>query len=594
MKQIKNLAWMSAIALAGTMTFAACSSDDDKVENINPTYDGKSVKTQFAINIPRAAQTRQTAEITQNNSNFRGMQDIKLIPMIAGTIDGTTTETFAKVIDLDAATTNEINASSSHKIYSDVEIPVETKSFLFYGQATIDNTDNSHANNGILSPNGLTEGGSVSGITFTLQNMLHTTELNSAFNNAGTTLTGYLNEIISVRGWKDTENLDLKEAYTQLSKLKVCSSGYILKMMQEVYNIAENLTSHATYGNLATSITNAIASEGKPFTINSGTLAFSSSDSNITNFPTQFGYPFGAIALSFNETNGTFSKVQEYIGSTDNHVKVSSICYPAALYYFTNTNLYANNNTMDNWPQTPSTWDTPANWNGWSNKVTAATQSIALKNNIQYGVSLLKTIVKTSANTLKDNAKIAGGQTVDQTIPVTDTSFPLTGILIGGQPSQLGWDMLATTSANFDQTIYDNKMNGNIYATTTNSTANYTLALDNTKATEKPVHIAIELQNNSGLPFYGVDGIVPIGSKFYLIAKLDPTSGTGNHEQPFDGANVPNHVFIQDYTTAANLTIKSLQNAYVTIPDLRSTKLQLGLSVDLEWKSGLVFNLDIN
>lgn len=592
MKQIKNLAWMSAIALAGTMTFAACSSDDDKVENINPTYDGKSVKTQFAINIPRAAQTRQTAEITQNNSNFRGMQDIKLIPMIAGTIDGTTTETFAKVINLDEATTNDITSSSSNKIYSDVEIPVETKSFLFYGQATTDVRDESPTNNGVLSPNGLTEGGSVSGITFTLQNMLNTTELNTSFNEAITTLVGYLNNIIGVYGWAETNNADLLEAYTQLSKLKVCSSAYILKMIQEVYNIAENLKNHATYGSLATSITEAIAGTDKPFTVNSGTLAFVSTDSKITNFPAQFGYPFGAIALKFE--NGSFSKIQEYIGSTDNHVKVSSICYPAALYYFTNTNLYANNNTMDNWPQTPSTWDTPANWNGWSNKVTAATQSIALKNNIQYGVSLLKTIVKTSANTLKDNAKIAGGQTVDQTIPVTDTSFPLTGILIGGQPSQLGWDMLATTSANFDQTIYDNKMNGNIYATTTNSTANYTLALDNTKATEKPVHIAIELQNNSGLPFYGVDGIVPIGSKFYLIAKLDPTSGTGNHEQPFDGANVPNHVFIQDYTTAANLTIKSLQNAYVTIPDLRSTKLQLGLSVDLEWKSGLVFNLDIN
>lgn len=593
MKQIKDLAWMSAIALAGTITFAACSSDDDKVQNINPTYDGKSVKTQFAINIPRAAQTRQTVDITQNNSNFRGMQDIKLIPMIAGTIDGTTTETFAKVIDLDAVTTNEIKASSSHKIYSDVEIPVETKSFLFYGQATTDDTDKSPANNGVLSPNGLTEGGSISGITFTLQNMLHTTDLNSAFENAGTALIGYLNEIISVEGWKDTENLDLKEAYTQLSKLKVCSSGYILKMMQEVYNIAKNLTSHATYGSLATSITNAIASEGKPFKINSGTLEFSSTNSNITNFPTQFGYPFGAIALSFNETNGTFSKVQEYIGSTDNHVKVSSICYPAALYYFTNTNLYANNNTMENWPSNPADWDATTNWNGWSNKVTAATQSIALKNNIQYGVALLKTTVKTSASSLKDNAKNAGGQTVDQTIPVTDSSFPLTGVLIGGQPDQLGWDMLAKTEE-FNQTIYDNKMNGNIYATPSNSTANYTLALDNSKAKDKPVHIAIELQNNSGLPFYGVDGIVPIGSKFYLIAKLDPTSGSGNHAQPSEGANVPNHVFIQDYTTVTNLTIKSLQNAYVTIPDLRSTKLQLGLSVDLEWKSGLVFNLDIN
>ena len=52
-------------------------------------------------------------------------------------------------------------------------------------------------------------------------------------------------------------------------------------------------------------------------------------------------------------------------------------------------------------------------------------------------------------------------------------------------------------------------------------------------------------------------------------------------------------VFIQDYTTKANFTINSLKNAYVTIPDLRASKLQLGLSVDLTWQSGLIFNVDI-
>jgi hypothetical protein len=54
-----------------------------------------------------------------------------------------------------------------------------------------------------------------------------------------------------------------------------------------------------------------------------------------------------------------------------------------------------------------------------------------------------------------------------------------------------------------------------------------------------------------------------------------------------------NDVFLQDYTTTANLTITSLKNAYMTIPDLRSTKLQLGLAVDLSWKSGLTFNVEL-
>lgn len=82
-----------------------------------------------------------------------------------------------------------------------------------------------------------------------------------------------------------------------------------------------------------------------------------------------------------------------------------------------------------------------------------------------------------------------------------------------------------------------------------------------------------------------------MNAKFYMVAKLDPTSGTGNFVQPTP--NVSNHVFIQDHTTIANLKINSLKNAYVNIPDLRSTKLQLGLSVDLEWKKGLIFSATI-
>ena len=586
MKQIKNLAWMSAIALAGTITFAACSSDDDKVQNINPTYDGKSVKTQFAINIPRAAQTRQTAEITQNNSNFRGMQDIKLIPMRAGVIEGSTTENFSKIISLDNIG-DEVTSDKSNKIYSDVEIPVETKSFLFYGEAIKDGDNNSH--NGVLTPSGLTEGSSVSNINFTLKNVLENSE---SFNSARSSLISYLNTIINVTNWDTTDNEDLKEAYTKLTKLNVCASSYILQMVQEVYNIANELKGDGTYGTLATNICTAIIG-GNPAPFKAaadGTLSFETNDNNIIQFPTTFGFPFGAVPIVFD--NESFKAADSYIGTTTNHVKVSSICYPASLYYFTNTGLRANNQTVDaaTWPTTTAGW---ANyeWNGWGDIVTAGTHSIALKENIQYGVALLETNVQTNSISLEDNAMAVANQPVNQKITVSDNSFQLTGVLVGAQPSKLGWNMKATNDATYDYTIYDSEMNGNIYATTTNASKNYTMVLDNTSAADKPVHIAIELVNNSGQPFYGVDGIVPMNAKFYMVAKLDPTSGTGNFVQPTP--NVSNHVFIQDHTTIANLKINSLKNAYVNIPDLRSTKLQLGLSVDLEWKDGLKFSATI-
>ena len=63
---------------------------------------------------------------------------------------------------------------------------------------------------------------------------------------------------------------------------------------------------------------------------------------------------------------------------------------------------------------------------------------------------------------------------------------------------------------------------------------------------------------------------------------------------PYDGSGntiKERRIFIQDYMTQANFTIgeTSLQSALIAVPDLRSTQISLGLSVDLEWQGGLVF-----
>jgi hypothetical protein len=50
-------------------------------------------------------------------------------------------------------------------------------------------------------------------------------------------------------------------------------------------------------------------------------------------------------------------------------------------------------------------------------------------------------------------------------------------------------------------------------------------------------------------------------------------------------------VFIQDYLTSVTFTMDmtSLHAAYLTVPDLRASSMSLGLSVDMNWKSGLNF-----
>ena len=41
------------------------------------------------------------------------------------------------------------------------------------------------------------------------------------------------------------------------------------------------------------------------------------------------------------------------------------------------------------------------------------------------------------------------------------------------------------------------------------------------------------------------------------------------------------------------MTLKSLQNAYNTVPDLTATNLEFALSVDLSWQRGYTFEVDI-
>ena len=149
-------------------------------------------------------------------------------------------------------------------------------------------------------------------------------------------------------------------------------------------------------------------------------------------------------------------------------------------------------------------------------------------------------------------------------------------------------------------------MNGTIVAKAgTASDPNYTLVLDNwindTQANQQKVNIAVELTNNSDQDFWGYNGLITKGQTFYLIGQLDPTakSMADISDKPYmsDSYRYPQNnivrVFMQDYTTTANFTINDLKKAYSTIPDLRVAKLELGLSVDLSWSTGITYDVPL-
>ena len=651
MKKFNHYVLNGAIALLSTVGFVACSSSDDVTDApVNPTYDGKSVKAQFAINIATPGsknQTRMTSDNTQmSGSKFLGMQNIYLFPLTLEGSNGPTSSTIvSSIIPLGLIDANNgasdamhIDGTKDYKLYNDVNVAVGTNNFLFYGEGPSGTDMSTYFEKGKLTANvkGKT---SVGNINFKPVQIA----AQSTYSSIQDEFVSYLNDIVGAShtdgtttittNWNNMgENLTgdmavLKGAYDKFIQLKAGSAVAILASVQSLYNIVKPISGKTSSDakDLANAICTKILNTGgtniklKESSETSGPtyiLSYDSSDKNYTEFPETQGLPQGAMILEYSSTSipaFSYKTTSANIGTTDNNnINVDNIVYPACIEYFVNTPLKATNSDVITWPTTASSWDSD-NWDSWGNVVLPSTRTIALQNTINYGVSSLKTTIKavTETGLLEDNQKNFYSNMENQQVAVGE-GFTVTGILIGGQPEQVEWNFLSS-SDNFNNTVFDRSMpkeNGNITVIAKNYSDNnetskpfYTLLLDNmvsgASASQKDVNFAIELVNTSNTDFYGVDGIVAAGQKFYLVGKMSLSNDTQTINFPTDSdyrfpGKDTKRIFIQDYTTNLNVTFKSLKNAYVTIPDLRASNLQLGLSVNLTWQSGLTFNVPID
>lgn len=689
MKKLFYLAMMGAIAFTGAIGFTACSSEDDVANN--PTFDGESVKTSFALNIPYAQKGTRMAETTvqgQATPVFRGMENIFLFPLSQAPTAGSDNQFPFTNIPLAAIANDDINATTqSSKVYSDVNIAVGTSNFLFYGTAATKTASTSSNatkfSNGYVGSTLATTNAKTSDIEFSL-NPIHST-VTTALTTPENYLVSVLNYIMQANDGATTpttwasykESTDaryqvLKDDYNALTRADIRggSANAVLYTVNALYNnIAyalsitadntDNATLRAIYANILARIENyftatatgATGFDAQGYRLDAYTLAYKTGaqninsvdytvDAKITNFPAEQDLPEGAAQLTWNTTSNQFEYLNtpKVVNGTTDVIDVTKICFPVELMYYCNTPVKASNKVIPTtgtgaWPKfkdnNTGNWDDDNYWTNttlnWQDVVSSTTRSIALRDNINYGVALLKVTIKANGTAsgsdyvLTDNAAAKGAAAEDQNIPIASAGFPLSGVFVGGQPSIVGWNYLSAATAqgykqNADRTmvIYDRSMNESPAATNGTATGcNYTLVFDNYKqgaaaADQDAVNVAVELTNNTGQDFYGTDGLIRKGQKFYLIGRLDPKAAsgktgtiewpanttTGKYGDRFPANNVE-RVFIQDYTTIANFTIQNLKNAYVTIPDLRVAQLQLGLSVDLQWRAGVTYDVDL-
>lgn len=500
-------------------------------------------------------------------------------------------------------------AKQGRYIYRDVEIPVGTKNFVFYGKAK-EEVDNKFTN-GNLVEDGL------NGKTVALGAVKFQLDLINSGLNLGTAAAGEeasYNKVLKALETVTETKVGEGENAIAWTNVTVPASGETdyakLNHAKKLWEAFKTLKagSAASVREALTRLDESVGVEGATATTadDEGLLLLQTLKANIAKaktmltdntFPADFNLPDGAVQVELSETGNKWSFKSPTVQVGEASIDYAKITYPAALYYTVNTPVKANNNASTGladamWPDRNAWTGGTAKWGeGWTDEVKNSTRTIALKDAIQYGVANLKTTVKLDAKNLNDNASGKGGQVADQNIDVNG-KLKLTGVLVGGQPNYVGWDFKAPAASDvsFDYTVYDKNIDKSVAdLTTTKSDPNYTLVLDNNKADKNDVvYVVLEFVNNTGVDFYGKEGMVPKEGKFYLVGKLDKAATTG----VTNTKNV-DRIFVQDHTTVANFNIKDLRNAYNNIPDLRSTSVSVGLAVNLTWENGIEFNVEI-
>ena len=579
MKKYLVFGMMSAVALS----FTACSSEEEVVVN-NPTFDGTSVKTEFALNVPTKVATRQQKAITQDGTDFRGLNELYVAPFAtAKQADNNPVKaTDVKVGDVSLSTFTAFDhETAKDKWYNDITVPVGTNAFLVYAKAT---TNGTAAANGALEMTPADPFAGIEDLKFSLK------AIDAEYDLAaeGKAITDALTALAATEGvpsagvpacaWsavKAEDNQLYAELYKNFSSLKAGAAKDVLAYLKTQLKPALIQNSGDANGidvKLAAAIDDAIAAIPETFP--------------------KAGIPDGAAVLKCE--NGVFSfDVENFI--TGEKWGANAFVTPAELWYRANTGIRVANEIKSTQVGSQD-WATfvGSAYNAADNMVKASTQSVALLNPLQYGVANLETQIKFAAENLVVTKKVvtnqATGETTDETVEsVPVNKLTLTGILVGDQKN-VDWQF-KPVAADPAVVVYDTDLIKTTFDEKDFQTASQTLVCETTEDKEY-VNVALEFVNNTEKAFTGVDGIVPVGAKFYLIGKLDISEAGKNWKTKTTGNE--KLIFEQDFKTIAKFLINKLQGtAYNNIPDLRSPELELGLSVDLEWQAGYEFEVAI-
>ena len=575
-------------AKAGTVLFAAavmlssCSNDEVVPDGGIPVGERDAVKTSFSFAIPAPVSRATGADVQdgQGSNKFLGMKNLKLMPFaLAGGADDyvVANSIIAGDIQLTSATIDNSESDNFVKTFTDVVIPSGDIAFLFYGEANHDTQFNGKLN--------MTEGANVTtpaDIEFSLQNIEEGAYTGGTYETADALIEAWKTNVTdALATWVATftdENEDKTKATTLQDNYFKFNSASLMGLQLAAQYLSSELGSDDY-----TSMTGASTLKGSI-----DGMITELAQGAYTNFPANlpkgtYKLENGLITIDENGPSGS-----SIVASTASN----KYYYPSSLYYWTNAYPVAYETTpvFSNWSN--------GTYTGARTVISTNTTKIALNKTINYGVARLdvKAAIKANGTTIPAG-KING--TTPTSVTLADHNFIVKGVLVGGLPDALDWEMHPSTGDTYSRAVYDTRMNKTDYELTNAATpdwaslpvAIYSLlpetadASVSTEATGATPNIALEILND-GPQFYGLDGnLIPEGGTFYLAGKLTYKADSGKPDVV--------RVLQQDYNTTVQLTISSLAKAYNTVPDLINPRLELALAVDIEWEAGLVLDVPL-
>jgi len=600
-EHIINIIGTRAFALLTLCCLLACSTSD---EISSPDMEQEAVPVSLSLSVAtnRAGTTRMSAANTQNDNTFRGVQDLWLVPfMKEGEI--VSGDTPLSPVTSEGQTIDATNGAAKFFFNPDAaRMQIGTASFLAYGRAKV-------ASGGPFVNGSLTASYNNTPMNFTPAAVTFTPDVIPANTSDATKadrIAVYLTNIAKAGNWRndnDTKELfyDFANIHNSVAEPFAGSSTNILKHVNKTYQI---VSSSISDGALKNAILEAIT-DPRYVTVEGTTItALSGIDNDMTGYPANL--PDGVAGMCWNGT-AFESRPGNNFGS---------YVYPAELYYYANSQIYTSPQEMEDQyvttataTQEADTWATfiakykDKTTGEFNTTVTEDTRSIALIDQLQYGVACLAVQIQAKIPTGGNKIYAFDDNYGYPSVALTLGTFPLTAILVGGQHKQ-GFDFTpkypdeTATGYSADDDpeyiIYDQSIAGEniclgdfIQGTTDNySTPLYTLTLQTKK--DQSVKLVLEFENNTVSPFKCKSGIIYPGTKFYLMASVvNLESSEAEKDQ---------QVLTKDHISTVRLTISNLSNAYNALPSLSSDKVRVFETVTAginSWQTGSSSSTDI-